>query len=221
MINSILAAPTVGNQIINRLVTLPGLFNYSPSGAIQYASKAYTPININLEILSSYPHLSQQIVNLFSRLIPDRTDYLCGIENGGSYFATHAAHLLGLKVIYLRKEPKIENLHLSRIVGQTPSGSSRICLIDDVLSTGTTLFYATRFFQQLKCHVTSCVIYSYGYHQTISQEIGIPINYLYDFNQLIGAAVSQNLISPEQTLKLRNYIKTFENYLTQKGIIQS
>jgi orotate phosphoribosyltransferase len=200
-------------------LSLPHVFNFSKNSNIQFATKAFTPINLNLEIISAHPVYRQALIEKFQKLIPPDVDYLCGIESGGSYFASTLANILNKKLILIRKEPKIENIPLSRLVGQTPPPNSRICLIDDVLSTGTTLFYTARFFEYLGCNVCARIVFSYGFDETISKEIGIDIQTCSKFCDLLTLATTQKLITPKDKKLLTKYVKGFENYLTRKGII--
>lgn len=211
--------PILTTSLEQIFLTLPHIFNYSPDSSIQFATKAFTPININLEIITSDLKYRSQVIEKFKSIIPRDVDYLCGIESGGSYFASTLANILKKKLILIRKEPKIENIPLSRLVGQTPPPNSKICLIDDVLSTGTTLFYTARFFEYLGCNVLARVIFSYGFDKTISEEIGIDIKTCSNFTDLLNLATNQKMITQKDKKILTRYVKNFRYYLTRKGIL--
>ncbi|MBP9817388.1 hypothetical protein KBC75_01350 [Candidatus Shapirobacteria bacterium] len=200
----------------------PNVFNYSPTASIQYATKAFTYINLNLEIIASDPKKRQIVVD---KLLSETNnysdiDYICGIESGGSYFASAIADRHQKKLIMLRRREKIENNNLSRLVGQFPPAGSRICLIDDVLSTGLTLFQAKKFFTDIGCSVIEAkIIYSYGFEKAISRELDLKISVISNYNNLIKIALEKKILTTKDTLKLNRYISSFKQYLTRKKII--
>ncbi|OGL54273.1 hypothetical protein A3K55_02420 [Candidatus Shapirobacteria bacterium RBG_13_44_7] len=200
----------------------PKVFNYSPAGSIQYATKAFTPINLNLEIIACLPQYRQIVVDklLTETNNYNQADYICGIESGGSYFASAIANAHKKKVIFLRRTEKIEGDIFSRVVGEIPLKDSRICLIDDVVSTGLTLLNAKKIFQQLGCTITEAkIIFSYGFDKDIEKQLKISITSISSYPKLITLAKRKGIVSEKEITKLDKYIHTFKHYLTQKKII--
>lgn len=205
-------------QLESLYLDLPHVFNYSPTSNIQFATKAFTPININLEIVASDPTARSIVINklLTETNNYDEVDYICGIESGGSYFASAIADKHKKKLILLRRRDKIEDLPISKLVGEIPPKGSRICLVDDVLSTGLTLSHACKFLKDLGCVIVEAkIIYSYGYEKEISKRLKLDISVISNYNTLINLAISRNIISTSDAQKLNKYVKTFKGFLAR------
>lgn len=200
------------------ILDTPGVFNYSAKADIQISPKVFTPIYLNLEILLSTPEIRQFTIAKLAEIISPDSDIICGIESGGSYFASAVADLLHKPLFLLRKHNKTDD-YLTRIVGHTPSPNQKICLVDDVFSSGHTVWKSTRYLKTFSPRFEVCSVLSYGYDEYIGQLLGIKINSISHFPHLLKLAVQRQIIQPEDVQTINRYTATFKNFLVEKNLI--
>lgn len=201
------------------LLTCPGVINFSNKFDIEIEPNTYTCVYINLEIISFYPHLRHFIIEQLAKNVPHDTTVICGIESGGSYYASAVANRLKKPLILLRKEYKVHD-PFSRIVGKIPSETDRICLVDDVVSTGKTIHQAQAYFTTVKAKATSVsTIFSYGFDDQIAKTLKIQVNNLATYPQLTQMALKKKLTTTETIDFVNKYVATFAKYTANLKLI--
>lgn len=203
--------------IEEKIISTAGVFNYSPDKLIEVLPNIYSPVFMNLKLLISSSKNRKKIVNLLATKIKKSgCNYICGIESGGSYYASAIADKLDLPLILLRKQTK-DHGDFQTIVGEKPNQKCRVCIIDDVLATGLSLNRAKNILSQYGSICQAVVIFSYGYEKPIGRKIGIPIDALTDFNTLSKKLSLTKTLSSSEILSLKKYLKRYKNFQLPKN----
>ncbi len=92
-------------------------------------------------LFESDPALLLAIAEHMSRLVPDTTEVLCGLEMGGIPIATVLAQVTGLSCAFIRKQRKSHGTMKYAEGADLPG--RRIVLIEDVVSSGGQILATT------------------------------------------------------------------------------
>jgi orotate phosphoribosyltransferase len=114
-------------------------------GVFTLASGKMSSYYVDLRLIPSYPLVFKKIVNMYSRMIIEEIalsnfDIVCGVPTSGLVFASAVALSLEKPLIYTRKEVKSHGTQKT-IEGILKPGD-RVLLIDDLITTGTSLLAA-------------------------------------------------------------------------------
>lgn len=133
-----------GNYLVEAaLLRAPGVVNYSKEDPIEVKPGILSPIYVNLKNTLPDYNTRHLIVRKLTELVGDDPDYICGMESGGTYYASAVADLLLKPVVLFRKANKNYADH-KRICGPTPKKNCLVAIIDDVFATGLTISEAVR-----------------------------------------------------------------------------
>lgn len=107
----------------------------------------------------SDPVLLRQVARSLVPLLPPEIDLLAGVELGGIPLATALSLEVGLPVVFVRKEPKSYGTQ-KQVEGGAVAGK-RLCLIEDVITTGGQVIDSAEVLRQLGATVEDvlCVIW--------------------------------------------------------------
>lgn len=107
----------------------------------------------------SQPELLREIAFQLSKILPPSTEYLGGLEMGGVPIATALSLQTGIPVIFIRKKAKTYGT--CRFAEGAEITNKRICLIEDVITTGGQVVLSTQDLRSEGAIVDSvlCVIY--------------------------------------------------------------
>ncbi|MET1160347.1 MAG: orotate phosphoribosyltransferase [Thermoprotei archaeon] len=111
-------------------------------GEFTLSSGRKSPYYIDLRILPSYPQLFRRIMKALVDLINQDNvefDVVAGIETSGIIYASYLGCLLGKAIAYVRKKAK-EYGTMRMVEGIVEN--KKVLLIDDVSTTGSTLYRA-------------------------------------------------------------------------------
>lgn len=201
------------NKVVETaLLSTPGVVAYSKDHPIEVKPGIFSPIYINLKNTLPTYEVRHLLVRKMSELIGDEPDYICGIESGGTYYASAIADTLIRPVILYRKEDKKYN-DKRRIVGMTPTKGSLVAVVDDVFATGLTVSGVVKFFKDLGCRVKLYSIFSYGFDKEIGDRLGVKVYSISNFRSLCKAAVRLKIFTPEDVNYLAKHVDTYKNYL--------
>jgi len=204
---------TKTNDIVEiALLTSQGVVNYSKNNPIEVKPGIFSPIYINLKNPLPIYEVRHLLVRKMSELIGDEPDYICGIESGGTYYASAIADTLIRPVILYRKEDK-KYSDKKRIVGMTPAKGSLVAVVDDVFATGLTVSGVVKFFKDLGCRVNLYSIFSYGLDKEIGDKLGVRIYSISNFRSLCKVAEKLKIFTPEDINYLVKHVDTYKNYL--------
>lgn len=195
-------------SIIKQLFETKDIINYSPESKIEVTPSFFSPIFINIKQTISNPKLRQKIIKELVKMINPTCDYICGIESGGSYFASSIAEILNKPLILLRKETKKYG-DQKRIIGKTPPSNSHLILIDDVLAKGLTLANATWYLKNLSYQIESVNVFSYGFDSYFGNHLKINIKSYINFNNLLSFGLKHKQFTKTDTLFLLRHTKHY------------
>lgn len=85
-------------------------------------------------LFESNPTLLNEIANQLSKLIPEGTDVLAGLEMGGIPIATALSLKTGIPVVFVRKEAK--SYGTCKLAEGIDIQTKTVCIIEDVVTTG-------------------------------------------------------------------------------------
>lgn len=104
------------------------------SGSFKLRSGLHSDTYFDKYQFETHPRLVKQIAERMKRLIPNDTEILGGLELGGVPLATALSIETGLPSVFVRKEAK--EYGTCKLAEGPPILGKRICLIEDIISTG-------------------------------------------------------------------------------------
>lgn len=200
------------NQITLLLFDTPGVVNYSPNELIEVAPDDYAPIYFNLRYTLSFPLVRGQIANQLAKIIAKNTDYIVGIESGGSFYASVVAQILNKPLILLRKTEKDYGDN-SRLIGLPPEVGKNIAIIDDVFATGVTATSSIDYLKKYKCKLKMYVIFSYGYEKKSGNKLGLPIKTLTNYKKMSKLCIDKKLFTNKDLDYINQFVSKFYSYI--------
>jgi len=192
------------------ILEVPGVFYLSFEKPHEVTKGEYSPIFINIKHTLSNPEIREELSGRLVGLIGDVFDHICGIESGGSYYASSVADLLNKPLSFMRKENKLYGDRDS-IVGAKPAPGAKVAILDDVFATGTTALRATKYFRRIKCKPSVFVIFSYGHENEIGKKLGAPVSSLTNFENVCAMAHERKLINSAEFDRLREHVLTYKD----------
>lgn len=135
----------------------------------------------------SDPNLLKSIAKHIAPLIPEGTEALAGLEMGGIPIATAVSFETGLPVCFVRKEAKTYGT--CKIAEGIDIKGKKLCLIEDVITTGGAVIDATRELRERGAIVeqVNCVIYRGQGEPEKLNAIEIKMNPLFTMQELKDA----------------------------------
>ncbi|MBD3919453.1 orotate phosphoribosyltransferase [Paenibacillus sp. PR3] len=106
-------------------------------------------------LFESNPTLLAAIAELLTPMIPDGTEVLAGLEMGGIPVATALSLRTGLPVVFVRKKAK--EYGTCKLAEGTDIAGKRVCMIEDVVTTGGQVLLSAEDLRQYGAQVESVV----------------------------------------------------------------
>lgn len=187
-----------------------------PATPFTWASGWKSPIYCDNRQTLSFPEIRTYIKNAFVSLIRDQyvtAEVIAGVATGAIAQGALVADTLGLPFVYVRSKPKghgLENL----IEGIVEPGS-RVVIIEDLVSTGSSSLKAVEVLRLAKCEVLGmCAIFSYGFPVAREnfEKNNCELTTLSNYDTLIELALETNYIKPEDVNVLKNWRKDPANW---------
>lgn len=197
------------NQVLKLFFESRVIVRLSELDNIEVQPGVFSSIYINLKSPLSDYKTRRRLCHLISKKIPRKTDYICGIESGGNYFAAATADILKKKLIFFRKETKRYNIK-DKFVGLAPQKGDRVLIVDDVISSGNTIAKVVNELKKFGCKMQVVVVFSYCWEKVISRNLNVKIISLVDAFQLVDYGLSKKFISKRNAEMIRDYIKREE-----------
>jgi orotate phosphoribosyltransferase len=187
-----------------------------PANPFIWASGWKSPIYCDNRKTLSYPSIRRIIKIELARLIcehhPEATA-IAGVATGGIAQGALVADLLGLPFVYIRSAPKdhgLENL----IEGELKP-DSRVIIIEDLVSTGSSSLKAVKAVRNFGCEVVGMLaIFTHGFPiaEMKFKEAKVPLITLSGYNAVIEEALRTHYISEEDVSILQEWRKDPENW---------
>ena len=109
-------------------------------------------------LFESDPGLLAEIGTHLSKLIPEGTEILAGLEMGGIPIATILSAQTNIPVVFVRKKAK--DYGTCKLAEGTDVQNKKVCVIEDVVTTGGQIILSTNDLRQLGARIeyVICVI---------------------------------------------------------------
>jgi len=204
----------MNNDIIKLFYSTPGVVNLSDKDDFEPQPGVFASVYINLKTPLFFPEVRRRLAKLLSEFVSKNVDYICGIESGGSYYASAVGDLTGKKILLFRKEKKQYNIK-NNIVGNLPKKGDSIVIVDDVISSGNTISKAVKKLKGIGCKVKVITIFSYGWEKQIAKNLRIDLIVLSNAEELIDYGLSIKRMSLHNAQIIRNFVNREENRLAR------
>jgi orotate phosphoribosyltransferase len=109
-------------------------------------------------LFEARPDLLKEIVDKMAHLVPAGTEVLAGLELGGVPIAAALSLKTGLPACFVRKTAK--NYGTCKLAEGAEVNAKRVCVIEDVVTTGGQIILSANDLRKLGAHIDSvmCVI---------------------------------------------------------------
>uniref|UniRef100_A0A7C4DAZ2 Orotate phosphoribosyltransferase n=1 Tax=Staphylothermus marinus TaxID=2280 RepID=A0A7C4DAZ2_STAMA len=178
-------------------------------GEYRLSSGRISPFYINLRILPSNPDLMNKIMSRIVEYIEMSEidfDTIAGIETSGIVYATYLSCLMKKPLAYIRKKKKEHGLK-NLIEGLIED--RRVLLIDDVSTTGLTLYNAIKVIRENKGIVENALVIIdrlEGAREKL-RELNVELKSLLDMKTIVKILVKNNLITDREYSRIINYYR--------------
>jgi orotate phosphoribosyltransferase len=148
------------HSIKNLLFDTAGVVHYDTEKYIEVQPGVLTPLVINIKAAFKDFGIRSKIAEKLAKQVNPESICICGIESGGSYYASIVADLLKKPLVLFRKKTK--SMNGQRFVGELPLiKNGLITIIDDVIGEGKISTANTEELTRLGYRVEICAVYSY------------------------------------------------------------
>jgi orotate phosphoribosyltransferase len=180
-----------------------------PANPFTWASGWKSPIYCDNRLTLSFPAVRETIARQLAQLIKTHypeTEVIAAVATGAIAHGALVAHLMNLPLIYIRPAPKAHGLG-NLIEGHLPD-SARVCVVEDLVSTGKSSLQAVDALRQTNARVLGmAAIFSYGFQQAEAafEQSGCPLFTLTDYSHLIDKALEMSYVAQEEAASLNNW----------------
>lgn len=198
------------NKFYDLLLDNPGLVRFLIDNPFEVKPGVYLPMFLNFKSTWGKPELRSVIVDQMSELVKKDTDWIVGLESGGSYYAVAVANSLGKPVSLLRKNSK-DYGDKNYMVGDIPPAGAKVTLIDDVFATGQASSYAVERLAHDGADCSLVSIFSYSNDSVIRERIGAPGAALSYFKGLRRRAVERGILTEAEAQEITKHVDIYRN----------
>lgn len=195
------------------LVSSPGVVNYNPLKFFEVQPGRKTPLFINIRNTLSNVILRKTISDSLVSCLSPETDLICGIESGGSFYASVTAERLNTPLVLFRKKNKTY-AEEGRFVGTVPSNGKKAVIIDDVLVFGASVEPAVDILKNLGYQVDILAIFSYGHDDYVKKRLSVNVSSITNINNLLTSALDQKVLSSKDVNSLKDFISQQKRILS-------
>lgn len=141
-------------------------------------------------LFESDPRLLKEIVKYLSKLIPENTEVLAGLEMGGIPIATALSLKTGIPAIFVRKTAK--EYGTCKLAEGLEIKSKQVCIIEDVVTTGGQIVSSNKDLKQLgaKTKYVLCVIQRDAKSSDILKNEGLELRSLFTMQELEKSSIA-------------------------------
>lgn len=138
-------------------------------------------------LFESDPTLLSEIAEQLSKLIPEGTEVLAGLEMGGIPIATALSLKTGIPVVFVRKEAK--SYGTCKLAEGIDIQNKNVCIIEDVVTTGGQIKLSAEDLKQVGAKVKDvlCVIDRNQSGKENLEDAGLLLQSLLTMEELITA----------------------------------
>ena len=178
------------NEIEHLLFKTKGVVNFDAKECIEVQPGRTSPLFVNIKSTLGSPKARHKIARELAKRVNPMSICICGIESGGSYYASAVADILKKPLVLFRKKEK-EYGTCGRFVGAIPKiKNGLVAIVDDILAGGVISTANNKALTDLGYRSELIVIYSF-LPKIIGPMSKIKVSALSDTNGL--CAVGQKL----------------------------
>ena len=208
------------NQIARDLLQIKAVF-LSPEKPFTWASGIKSPIYCDNRLTLSYPEVRRRVAQGMADIIKAKypeCEIVMGTATAGIPHGTLAAYLLDMPSGYVRAKAK-DHGRTNQIEGKYEVGQ-KVVLIEDLISTGGSSLEAVDALREAGLEVLGVIsIFTYGMEKAKKnfEAHNCEATSLVTFEELIECAISENYISAENSVKVREFMKnpSDESWMTK------
>lgn len=201
-------------RIASRLLEIGAVF-LRPDEPFTWASGIKSPIYCDNRLILSAPEartdVETAIAETVERYYP-HAQALMGTSTAGIAHAAIAAQIMGLPMGYVRGSAK-DHGRTNRIEGRLNPGE-KVVVVEDLISTAGSCIDVAEALREAGAEVLGVVsIFTYGLKKGLSrlEKASLENHSLTDISTLLEVAVEEGYISPEQKLKVEDFIKELDS----------
>jgi orotate phosphoribosyltransferase len=188
------------------LINSPGVFNYDKNNYFEVRPGRVSPLLINIKNILSNIKLRKIITKKLLKKIRSDTDCVCGIESGGTYFASIAAFQLNQPLILYRKKAKTY-AEKGRFVGALPANMNNVAVVDDVIASGSTIEPVIDNLKSMGCNIHVYTVFSYGNDAQIIKNLLVELSSITNINNLLPILLKKEVLPLKEIDFLYRFFK--------------
>lgn len=199
----------IAKKVASELLGIRAVF-LSPEKPFTWASGIKSPIYCDNRLILTAPAarnvVENEIAEAVKRHYPD-AEVLMGTSTAGIAHAAIAAHILGMPMGYVRGSAK-DHGRGNQIEGKLGKGQ-KVVVIEDLISTAGSCIEVVNVLREYGAEVLGVVsIFTYGMKKGLDRlkEANVENHSLSNFDTLVGVAVEQGYIKPEDEARLKKFM---------------
>jgi len=195
------------DDIISMILGSEGVVRFDSDHLIEVKPGRKSPIHVNFKNTLDDVILREKIADALAyKMHTHSIDYVCGVESGGSYFASRCSDTLGVSLALYRKEFK-EYADKGRLVGSEPKPGINVAILDDTLVTGKTIEPVVAHMKQFTDSVNVYCILSYGLEKYIKNWLQVlKISPVFGMIDLISSGIQTGHFDKEAEAYVNKFI---------------
>lgn len=197
------------------LLQIPGVVNFNKKHFFEVKPGRVSPIFINIKNTLQDFETRSEIVRDLSRLISLDTNCICGIESGGTYYASVVADALMKPLVLFRNQEK-EYAEGGRFVGTLPSKKNGlISIVDDVIVSGKTIASAINLLRKKSLQVEIYAVFSYGLDSLLRKNLKTSVDAVANINALCEVAKELNHFTEKDIALIEKFVEKIKKGISK------
>ncbi|MFM0638943.1 phosphoribosyltransferase family protein [Paraburkholderia metrosideri] len=193
---------------IDLILNTEDVIAYRAERYIEVKPGRRSPIHINFKNTLPHKPVRETLANLLSeQMEKDGITYVCGLESGGSYFASRCSDNLAAPLSLYRKDEK-RHAEGGRLVGTDPKPGSKVAIVDDTLVSGRTVEPVVDYLRQFAGEIHLYTILSYGLDALIKRRLQVTkITSIAQIGCLMRAGVENGKFGLQDAEEIERFIE--------------
>lgn len=217
LLGAVYVMDKINCEIERLLFKIPGVVNFNSQKLFEVKPGRSSPIYINIKNTLGDFETRCKIVRNLSRLISLESDYICGIESGGSYYACVIADHLMKPLVLFRNREKVYG-DKGWFVGSIPSGKNKlIAIVDDVIVSGKTITPVIKFLKDKGFKVKLYAVFSYGLDTITSKRFSTTVDSASNINTLCEVGKKLKIFSQEDIDFISKFTQKIKNEIIKSN----
>ncbi len=198
----------LNENLVKKLFEI-GVFKF---GNFKLKTGIESPYYIDLRIITSYPEILNQIINIMSTTFKfealNDIDHVCGVPYAGISYATLLSKIYKKSLLILRKEQK--DYGTKKILEGNYNKNDSILLIEDVITTGTSLIQTIDTLEKENLNIKKIIVIidrqQQGIKKVNNKYPHIEIVCIWKISDILEICNNNNLINLEDYTKCQKFI---------------